>query len=70
MDKYEKIGYSLLGAVALIYVLAMVGGMMAIFPFGIIGLLLLVGVGALLVKVLKERLHNKEDDYYSKKVDK
>jgi Tfp pilus assembly protein PilW len=44
--------------------------MVAAFPFGIIGLIVLTGVGVLFIKVLKDRLNNKEDDYYSKNVDK
>ena len=70
MDSYEKWGYSLLGLIAVIYLLAMLVGMIAAFPFGLIGLVLIAAIGILLVKVLKERLQNKEDDYYSKKVDK
>ena len=70
MDAYEKWGYSLLGIIAIIYLLAMLVGMIAAFPFGLIGLILITAIGILLVKVLKERLQNKEDDYYSNKVDK
>ena len=43
--------------------------MIATFPFGLIGLLLIAGVGILLIKVLKERMKNKEDDYYSREID-
>ena len=70
MDLFEKVGYLLLGSVAALYTIAMVVGMIAIFPFGLIGLAAIAGVGLLLIKVIKERLNNKEDDYYSKKVDK
>ena len=70
MDSYEKWGYSLLGIIAVVYLLAMLVGMIAAFPFGLFGLLLIAGIGILLVKVIKERLQNKEDDYYSNKVDK
>ena len=48
----------------------MLAGMIAAFPFGLFGLLLIAGIGILLVKVVKERMQNKEDDYYSSKVDK
>ncbi|MDX1433480.1 MAG: hypothetical protein R3286_13635 [Gammaproteobacteria bacterium] len=68
MDIYEKIGYLCLGVVAIGYVVAMVVGMIAILPFGIAGLVVLLGVGVLLVKVLKERFASAEDDYYSKNV--
>ncbi len=70
MDKYERVGYTILVLIAFIYVIAMVAGFFAILPYGLIGLALMVGVGILLIKVLKERLNNKEDDYYAKKVDK
>lgn len=33
-------------------------------------LLVFLGLSFLLVKVIKERLQNKEDDYYAQKVDK
>ena len=70
MDSFEKIGYLCLGLVAVCYVIAMFIGMVAAFPFGLIGLIAIVGVGALLIKVIKERLSNAEDDHYSKTVDK
>ena len=70
MDNLEKLGYVCLGIVALCYVVALLAGMVAAFPFGIIGLIAIVGIGALLMKVLRERRRNTEDDYYSKTVDK
>ena len=70
MDIYEKWGYSLLSIIAAIYLVAMFVGMIAAFPYGLLGLLLMAGIGVLLVKVVKERMQNKEDDYYSKEVDK
>ena len=70
MDTYEKVAYSCLGTVAVLYLATIVAGMIAAFPFGLVGLVLLLGVGVLFVKVLKERLRNKEDDYYSKKIDR
>ena len=66
----EKIGYTLLIIVAVCWIIAMVAGMVAAFPFGIIGLLGIIGVGLLFVKVIKDRLENKEDNYYSKNIDK
>ena len=70
MDSFAKIGYLCLALVAVCYVIAMFIGMVAAFPFGLIGLIAIVGVGALLIKVIKERLNNAEDDHYSKSVDK
>lgn len=66
----EKIGYLLLSIVALFWLIGMVIGLIAIFPCGIIGLLGITGIGLLFVKVLRERLKSKEDDYYSKTVKK
>ncbi|QTA89881.1 hypothetical protein [Desulfonema magnum] len=66
----EKIGYILLLIVAGIYLIGMLVGMIAAFPFGLIGLLAIIGVGLLFAKVVKDRLENKEDDYYSKNVEK
>lgn len=70
MDNLEKIGYSLLGGLAVLYLIAMIIGMIAVFPFGLIGLVVLTAFGLLFVKVVKERLGSREDDYYSKEVDK
>lgn len=70
MDGLEKLGYVCLGVVALCYVVAMLVGMVVAFPFGIIGLIAIVGIGALLMKVIRERRASAEDDYYSKTVDK
>lgn len=66
----EKIGFILLSIVASFWLTGMVIGFIGIFPFGIIGLLGITGIGLLFVKVLRERLKSKEDDYYSKTVKK
>lgn len=70
MDSFEKVGYLCLGVVAACYLVAMFVGMVAAFPLGLIGLIAIAGIGALLIKVLKERRLNAEDDHYSKTVDK
>ena len=70
MDSYEKWGSSLLAIIVIIYMVAMFIGMIAAFPYGLLGLLFLAGLGILMVKVLKERMRSKEDDYYSREVDK
>ena len=64
----EKIGYIFLGIVFVIYIGAILVGMITAWPFGIIGFCILAGVGALFIKVLRERLNNREDDHYSKNV--
>ena len=66
----ENIGYVLLAIVAVCWLAGMIVGMIAAFPFGVIGLLAIVGIGFLFAKVLKDRLANKEDDHYSKTVKK
>ena len=70
MDIYEKSGYSLLGIIVTIYLVAMFIGMIAVFPYGLLGLLFIAGLGILMFKVLKERLRNREDNYYSREIDK
>ena len=66
----EYIGYILLGIVAFCWLIAMIVGMVAAFPVGVIGIIAIVGIGFLFAKVLKDRLANKEDDHYSKTVEK
>ena len=69
MDGFEKIGYACLGLLALFYLGALIVGSVAAFPLGLLGLVALVGIGALAIKVIGERLRNREDDHYSKNVD-
>ena len=45
MDIYEKWGYTLLAIIAALYIVALFVGMIATFPFGLIGLLLIAGHG-------------------------
>jgi len=70
MDSLEKIGYICLSLLAILYGAAMLFGMIASFPLGLIGLVAIIGFGALFIKVLKERLNSREDDHYSKNVEK
>lgn len=65
----EKEAYILLGIVMVAWLAAMVIGLVVAFPYGLLGLLVLLAIGLLLVKVFRERLQNREDDYYSKHVD-
>ena len=66
----EKAGYVLLIIVLLVWIGAIFMGMISAFPVGLIGIVALLGFGILFIKVLKERLESKEDDYYSKNIDK
>ena len=70
MDTYEKIGYSILGALVLLWIVGMIAGAIVAMPYGLVGLLAFVGIGVLVIKVLRERLQSKEDDYYSKNIDR
>ena len=66
----ETIAYIVLGTLAVAYIAVMVAGLLAAWPWGIIGLIVLATFGALLLKVLRDRLNNPEDDYYSRNIDK
>lgn len=63
------LGYTLLGIAALCYGVAIVVGLVVAWPWGILGLIALLGFGVLLIKVITERLHNREDDHYTDSVD-
>ena len=66
----ETAVYVVLGTLAAAYLLAIVAGLVAVWPWGAIGLVGLGAVGVLFVKVLHDRLNNAEDDHYSRNVDK
>lgn len=66
----EKVGYIILGTVGAVWLLLMLVGMVAAFPIGLIGLVVLAGFGFLFAHVVKTRLESRDDDYYSKKIDK
>lgn len=66
----EKLGYVLLIAVAAVWLYAMIRGMVALLPYGLVGLVALAGIGLLFAKVVKDRVESTEDDYYSKNVDR
>ena len=70
MDNFEKIGYTILGVVAACWLAAVLYGVIAALPYGLVGLAAITGIGVLFIKVIRDRLANKEDDYYSKNVDR
>ena len=45
-------------------------GALALFPYGLIALIALLIVGYFFYRVIKERIENKEDDYYEKNINK
>ena len=66
----EKVAYTILIVIAACWLVAMIAGMVASFPFGIIGLVAIVGFGLLFIKALKERIKASKKDRYSKDVEK
>lgn len=70
MDNFEKIGYAILAVVAACWLAAVLYGVIAALPYGLVGLAAITGIGVLFIKVIRDRLSNKEDDYYSKNVDR
>lgn len=65
----EYIGYALLAIVLVIWIIALFIGLIAAFPYGIIGLIAIAGIGFLLAKVIRDRLRNTEDDHYSENIE-
>jgi len=66
----EKIGYILLTAFYLLASYLTLQEIQNFYPEGILVFLVYSGLFLLLIKVIKERLNNKEDDYYSKEIHK
>ncbi len=67
----EKIGYLILGVAAVLWLgIVLYESALEIWPEGLLGMLIIVGCGFLFVKAIADRLSNKEDDHYSKNVDK
>lgn len=66
----EKFGYFLL---IIFYALAInfsLSEVEVFYPDGLLILLFASGLLILFIKVLNERINNKEDDYYSKEIEK
>ncbi len=66
----ERIGYFILATLAISWFIAIFAGLISAFPGGLIGIIFIIGFGLLFIKVLQDRLSNKEDNYYSKTVEK
>lgn len=66
----EKIGYTFLVVALIIWIYLLIKGLISALPEGLIGFIVIIGLGFLFLKVVKDRLNNKEDDYYHKNVDK
>ncbi len=65
----ERVAYGILAVLALIWLAVTILGVVAIFPFGLLGLAVLIAIGLLFATAVRDRLRNKEDDYYSANVD-
>lgn len=66
----EKLGYILIGLFYLLGSYLTIKEIEQFYPEGLLVILIYSGLLVLFVKVLKERLNNKDDDYYSKEIDK
>lgn len=66
----ERLGYFFLIIALGVWIYLLIKGLVEAFPEGLIGFIVIAGFGFLFFKVLKDRLRNKEDDYYDKNVDK
>ena len=66
----EKLGYLLITGFFVVITLITLQAIEEFYPDGLIILLIYGGLFILFIKVLRERLSNKEDDYYSKEIRK
>ena len=66
----EKLGYILIGLFYLLVSYLTLKEIDQFYPEGLLVILIYSGLLVLFVKVLKDRLNNKDDDYYSKEIDK
>ena len=66
----EKLGYLLITGFFVVITLMTLEAIEEFYPDGLIILLIYGGLFILFIKVLRERLSNKEDDYYSKEIRK
>ncbi len=68
--KLDQIVLVIIVVLALMWVGAIVFGMVSTMPWGLLGLIPLAIILAILGRVIYQRLHNSEDQYYEKNVDK
>lgn len=66
----EKIGYTFLIIALLAWGYVLIKGLIEALPWGIVGFIAIAGFGFLFIKVVKDRLGNREDNYYDKNVKK
>lgn len=58
----ERIAYLILSIIVILWLLAIIFGLILAFPVGLIGLLLILAFGLLFIKVLKDRIKSKSED--------
>ena len=66
----DRVALALVAALAAIWLVAMIGGAIAMWPFGIPALIVVGVVVYLFVTVLRQRLANREDDHYERNIDR
>ncbi|MDD3655473.1 MAG: hypothetical protein PHI72_01730 [Atribacterota bacterium] len=66
----EKTGYIILIIVAIAWIVAWIIGMFQNIWIGVIGLVMLIGLGLLFLKALRDRMKSYQDDRYFKDVEK
>ncbi len=66
----EKIGYFFLGTAVVIWAFLIFSKVILSMAVGIVGLLAIIGIGLLLIKVIGDRIGNREDEYYDKNVER
>jgi Flp pilus assembly protein TadB len=70
LAKMEKTGYIILIIVAIAWIVAWIIGMFQNIWIGVIGLVMLIGLGLLFLKALRDRMKSHQDDRYSRDVEK
>ena len=68
--KLDQIALIIVVAMAVAWLVVFAGGMMQIMPYGFIVLIPLALFLWIVVRIVQQRLKNKEDDYYHKNIDK
>ncbi len=66
--RLEKLGWGLLAILGILYLIFVVVVSALAFPTGLLSLVGMLTFGFIFLHVLRERLNNSEDDYYSKNV--
>lgn len=66
----DKLALALIVVGGTVYLGVILLGMIALFPWGLVGLVVIGVVGFIFIQVLRQRLNNAEDDYYERTIDK